>query len=213
MPRPILIGPAKCGIVIRAMTDPASSPTPDQVRRRARAARRALGPAERARAGSRIREHLLGLEELAHPGRLALSLPTDGEVDVSGLADDLRSRGWVLHLPVIGDGASMVFREWDVDTPLVANRFGIPEPTGSAVSDPGAAGRRAGAVRGRGPPGQPVGIRQGLLRPGPGRVWPGTTCVGVAYAVQVQDAVPHQDWDVVMDVVVTESGVTRPDPG
>ena len=42
---------------------------------------------------------------------------------------------------------------------------------------------------------------------------PGTTCVGVAYAVQVQDAVPHQDWDVVMDVVVTESGVTRPDRG
>lgn len=195
------------------MADPASRSTADQVRRRARAARLGLGPAERTLAESRIREHLLALDELAHPGRLALFLPTDGEVDLSGLVVDLRSRGWVLHLPVIGDGPSMVFREWNVDTPLVPNPFGIPEPTGSADLGPMALDVvlvPCVAVDHRG---NRLGFGKGYYDRALAGRGPGTTCVGVAYAVQVQNVVPHHDWDVVMDVVVTELGVTRPGPG
>jgi 5-formyltetrahydrofolate cyclo-ligase len=137
-------------------------------------------------------------------------LPTDGEVDLLKAVPVLVDRGWDLHLPVIGDDRSMTFRRWRPDDALVANRFGIGEPASGAaqrsagdldvVVVPCVAVDRRGARWGFG-----AGYYDRALA-APAH----PTTVAVAFAVQVVDALAQQEWDVAMDVVVTDEGIIRP---
>lgn len=204
----------------------------DRLRREVRARRRAVSPEIRDAAAAAVAEHLDLLEVLARPGRIGTYLPVDGELDPNVVLPALRERGWQVHLPVIGDSAfddsaSMRFGRWSDDTALRTNRYGIAEPEPSdedlAATDldvllvPAVAvdvhGNRIGfgagfydralATRDRSAdPGKRSGAgdRSDATTP-PRRV----ALIGVVYDMQVVDDLEPNEWDVPLDLIVTES--------
>lgn len=189
----------------------------DERRRRARALRRELTDRRRADAEDRIAGRLLGLDEMRGPGSVALSLPTDGEVDLHGVVAPLRERGWRLLLPVIGAARSMELVDWAPDTALEPNRFGVLEPapgTGSVtpVDDVDVVVLPCVAVDERGNRlGFGAGYYDRLLEASAARALGVRPLrVGAVFDVQMTDAIEPAPWDVPLDVVVTESRVLRP---
>lgn len=186
-------------------------PTPDEVRATVRAARRALDGADRRAAETAIVDRLLALDVLAHAGRVAWYLATDGEVDLSGAVDELRGRGVQLYLPVVGPQRSMRFAPWHHDTPMRPNRYGIDEPSHDDAVVAGADVLDAVlvpcvAVDERG---HRVGFGAGYYD----RALEGTDAlrIGAVFELQVQDQLTPAPWDVPLDVVVTEARSLRPD--
>ncbi|WP_419925681.1 5-formyltetrahydrofolate cyclo-ligase [Candidatus Poriferisocius sp.] len=146
--------------------------------------------------------------------RVAASVTDDGELDPAPLVTACRVRGIDVYLPVLRDPAPMQFAPAGPDTPMVHNRYGIPEPALGAhelvsareldvvlaplvVFD--AAGRRAG--RGQGYYDRALAFLLNGPRPAKPLV------VGLAFESQMVDAVPSHPGDVTMDAVVTEQRV------
>lgn len=181
------------------------------LRHRVLAVRGALPPAYRAEACRRVHHHLERLPELDDAVGVLGYAAFGSEVD---LDEHLIALGRVrdVHLPwVDGDDLAVAHvREWDVDLrpgwrgvrePRSDRRRPVPPHTLDAVLVPGVAFDRQGHRLGYG-----GGHFDRLLA----RVRPDTVVVGVAFDVQVVDAVPHEAHDVPVDVVVTESGILRP---
>lgn len=192
------------------MSTPAA-PSPDELRATIRAARRALGGAERRNAQAAIVDRLLSLDDLRRPGRVGWYQATDGEVDLSGAVDTLRARGAQLCLPVVGPERSMCFAPWHRDTPMRPNRYGIDEPvlddtTAVGADELGAVVVPCVAVDERG---HRVGFGAGYYD----RCLQNTSAarIGVAFELQVVAQLTPAPWDVPLDVVVTESRCIRPD--
>ena len=71
------------------------------------------------------------------PGSLGFCAAVRNEFDAAPLATRLSAAGWRVSMPVADrPAAPMIFRAWTPDTPLVADRFGIPVPAGDAVAAP-----------------------------------------------------------------------------
>lgn len=194
-------------------SDSTSSPAAsDLLRSRARAARRALTGAARDAAQARIVEALAGLADLRHPARVALYLPTDGEVDLAALHPLLRDRGAEVLVPVVGPDTTMVFRPLTPGVDLVPNRHGVAEPVGDGSTDVGAGDVDVVLVPcvAVDPDGRRLGFGAGYYdRALAGAATAGLR-VGVAFDCQVVAAIEVEPWDVPMDLVVTESGVSGP---
>jgi 5-formyltetrahydrofolate cyclo-ligase len=195
------------------MTVPVGDDPVRAARRLGRSARRRLSGASRAEAEARLGAHLLALPELRGPGTLALTVPTDGEVDLGGTVGALRDRGWELHLPVVRDDRSLAFRPWRDGDVLVANRYGIGEPAADGRRDrsadeldvvvvPCTSVDRRGTRLGFG-----AGYYDRTLAAATGTGRPRTVCV--AFDVQVVADLPVREWDVPVQVLVTESGADR----
>lgn len=192
------------------MSTPAA-PSPDELRATARAARRALGRAERRSAQAAIAERLGSLDELRRAVRVGWYLATDGEVDPIGAVDTLRARGAQLWLPVVGAQRSMRFAPWHHDSAMRPNRYGIDEPVLDDTTAVGADELDAVVVPcvAVDESGHRVGFGAGYYD----RALAGTGAVriGVAFEVQVVAQLTPAPWDVPLDVVVTESRCVRPD--
>ncbi len=209
------------------MTTPSTHPvSPGDVARlrsAARAGRAALDATTRRGAETAIVESLLGLDEFQRPGgpgreSLAVGwyMPTDGEVDLGGAVEELRRRGHSLWLPVIGEARTMDFGRWDSHTPLGANRYGIPEPV--VRSGPSAHGIDRVAATAL----DVVVVPSVVLDPAGHRLGFGAgyydraladsnaTTIGVGFALQLVDALQPEPWDITLDIVLTERGVSRP---
>ena len=192
----------------------------ERARRRGRSARTSLDAAERDRARSAVTDALCALDVLATPsgtGRVGLSRPIRDEIDVSGTADELRSRGWTVWLPVVGAEPSgpptMAFRRWDAGDELVAGAFGIEEPP-----DDGRTAMPAGELTVVVAPcvavdaaGTRVGFGAGYYDRALADVDRRPVVVVAAFDVQVlDDELPRRRWDVPAEVVVTERRTWRP---
>jgi 5-formyltetrahydrofolate cyclo-ligase len=186
----------------------------DELRRRRRDARRQLGPSERTRAEADLVARLLALDELRDAPAVAWYLPTDGEVDLGTAVDVLRARGATLWLPVIGEARSMRFARWTAETELVANRYGIAEPTVPDGSRPAGEVRLAEELDVVVVPcvavdehGTRVGFGAGYYDRALGNLSPDRRprSIGVAFEVQVVEGLEPAPWDVPLDVVVTEA--------
>ncbi len=183
-----------------------------RLRTEARKARRSHpDPQGAARAVSRA---LVALGWLDGIHRVGATLADDGELDPAPVVSACRERGVAVYYPVLRDPDPMGFAPADPDTPMVSNRYGIPEPRTDSdqlvsagrldlvlapvvVFD--ATGRRAG--RGRGYYDRALAFLLDRPRPTKPRV------VGLAYECQLVDAVPTHPGDVPMDAVITERQV------
>jgi 5-formyltetrahydrofolate cyclo-ligase len=188
-------------------------PQPD-LRTSCRAARRAVPPDQRIAAARQVAERVRTLALDRVPGRVATYLPEDGELDPTLSVHVLRAAGWQAHLPVVGAVGSMRFAPWGPDTRLTPNRFGIDEPEDVSTLltareldlvlvpcvaiDP--AGNRLGFGKGFYDRALADAEDPGMLSSGPRPL-----LVAVAFDVQVVPAVHHEPWDVMLDVVVSES--------
>lgn len=146
------------------------------------------------------------------PGPVAGYVPISSEADPGLLMEAFAAMGRALALPaVVAAEAPLIFRQWCDGDALDTGAFGIPEPTAAAetvtpalVLMPLLAFDAAGWRLGYG--GGYYDRTLTALRAGnPGNV----VAAGIAFAGQEIAAVPHEDFDQPLDLVVTEAGVRR----
>ena len=95
--------------------------------------RRALSMEQQKAASRGLCNVLIDSGMLANRQRIALYLANDGEIDPVQLQRYLWGESKNCYLPVLVDNHEMVFVEYRRDTQLVANRFGINEPSPSGA--------------------------------------------------------------------------------
>jgi 5-formyltetrahydrofolate cyclo-ligase len=129
----------------------------------------------------------------------------DTEISTFELFDELVAEGWTTALPVvIAKNAPLVFRQWAPGEALVLGRWNIkvpPEEAPEVVPDvllvPLLAFDRKGFRLGYG-----GGFYDRTLEKL--RTLQRVTAIGVAYAGQEVDAVPHEEFDQRLDWIMTE---------
>jgi len=134
---------------------------------------------------------------------VALSVPVDGEIDVTATAADLRSDGWTVALPAVLSDRDMEFREWTADGVLVRGRFRVLEPVDGPALRPDVVVVPCVAVDDQG---NRLGFGKGFYDRALGAL-PRPVAVGVVFDEQVVAAVPAEPWDVPLDAVVTPTRV------
>lgn len=185
-----------------------------RLRRRLRDRRAALTPTEQRQAAQALAEQVLSLPGWVAGMRAGLTLAFDGEVDTSPLMTALWARGVEVFLPVIDRQCSRLsFAGHHPQAPLQRNGFGIPEPVHH---------QRIGADQldvlfvplvAVDAQGNRVGMGGGFYD----RTLAGVDrpyLLGMAHAFQQVSALPAQPWDVPLDALVTDVGLTlwRPWP-
>jgi 5-formyltetrahydrofolate cyclo-ligase len=117
-------------------------------------------------------------------------------------------------LPVLS-GDVLRFAPWRAGSPLVTNRYGIPEPdtAASALIDAADMAMVIVPTVGFDPGGNRLGMGGGwydrsfsFRRSRPAPPW----LVAAAFAIQQVEAIPVEDWDVRLDAVCTEQGALVP---
>jgi 5-formyltetrahydrofolate cyclo-ligase len=133
--------------------------------------------------------------------------PYKSEIDTRPLLGRLAGEGWTTCLPiVIALGQPLVFRRWLPGAPTVPGVWDIPRPTDDApqvepdvLLVPLMAFDRKGYRLGYG-----GGFYDRTLEQL--RAKKSITAIGVAYAAQELDSVPHGPHDQPLDFVMTEKG-------
>ncbi|MGQ9371495.1 5-formyltetrahydrofolate cyclo-ligase [Azospirillum sp. A39] len=182
-------------------------------RLRARALRDAVtDPDERSRLAHAVRDRVAAAVPLP-PGPVAGYWPLGSELDVRPLLLHLMEAGHAAALPVSGPrGTPLAFRAWTLDTAMRDGRYGIREPADGApevvpatVLVPFLAFDRGGHRLGYG-----AGYYDrtlAALKAAGRRV----LAVGVGFAAQEVERVPHGPHDEPLDWIVTERAALRID--
>jgi 5-formyltetrahydrofolate cyclo-ligase len=182
----------------------------DDLRSQLRARRRALADDVQAMHASAVAARLTASSYWRDANNIAVYVATDGELDTAPVVDAERAQDKRVFLPVIRPNTSLHFREWRQDTPLTDNRYGIPEPVDSAdncetqhldlVCLPLVAWDRHGTRLGMGGGFYDRTFADNNVGP---------LLVGLAYSVQEHAHLPRDNWDVSLDLVITESGLVN----
>ncbi len=187
------------------------------LRQQLRQARRALDVHEHAQRGAAICQQLANHRLFRAAQHIACYLPNDAEVDLAPLISSAWAMGKTVYLPVLSriHHNRLHFLPYAPDDVLMANSFGIPEPVLHSRRVP--ALTRLDLVLtplvGFDERGNRLGMGGGFydrsfayLRRR--QLWRKPHLLGVAFDVQKSPIeLPHQNWDVPLDGVVTESGV------
>jgi len=158
-------------------------------------------------ARERLRDTGLGFLDPGLSGTVSGFYPYGSEIDCTGLLERLSGAGWVTALPVVlGPARPLEFRPWRPGEPLETGAWSIPVPgetAGSVVPDvllvPLLAFDRQGYRLGYG-----GGFYDRTL--GRLRAEKPVLAIGVAFAGQEVEAVPHGDHDQPLDWMLTEQG-------
>jgi 5-formyltetrahydrofolate cyclo-ligase len=177
--------------------------------------RRNLPARERERAAARLARQLLGSGPFRRARRIACFLSADGEIDTAPLIRAAWRLGKQVYLPVLVPYGPkrLWFRPYRQSTPLVPNRYGIPEPRGGRRLD----GRKLDLVL---TPLVAFDDRGHRLGMGGGYYdrtfahlhrlrWQRPRLLGLAFAFQRMAALPAEPWDVPLWGVVTDRGLHR----
>jgi 5-formyltetrahydrofolate cyclo-ligase len=184
-----------------------------EARRVAKGLRAAAGR-NSPRAGERLAARLLETFETPAGTGVSAFWPLDGEIDIRPAMTDLHERGCQVALPVMrGPGMALQFRRWQPGDELTPAAFGTREPGGDkpavipkVLLVPLLAFDRAGYRLGYG-----GGFYDRTLAELRGR---GAVCaIGLAYAGQEMQDVPHDDKDQPLDWIVTEEEAIRIERG
>lgn len=189
------------------MADPAVAAVKTALRRTALAARRDLTHEERVAASERAAQRLLALPEIWRSHTVLLYAPMQDEIDPLRGLDRLQERNIEVLLPRVRDDDIELAR-LQRPADLVAGFRGIREPAGPAI-DPAIVD--AAVV-----PGVAFDLDGGRLGHGGGhydrllsRLPDDTVRVGLAFSCQIVPRVPHESFDEVVDIVVTDRALHR----
>lgn len=180
-------------------------------RQAARARRAACHQADGGIAGPAVAAHLLTLlAEWGRPVTVAGYWPKGDELDLVPALEALAGAGHSTCLPVVAGVAwPLIFRLWRPGHPLVPGAFRIMEPMGDApLAQPDillvpllafdAAGWRLGYGGGF------YDRTLAVIRDAAPVI-----AIGVGYAGQAMDSVPHDAYDQRLDGLVTEQGIQQ----
>jgi 5-formyltetrahydrofolate cyclo-ligase len=176
------------------------------LRREVRARRDGLPLADREARSAAIAARLLALPELERSGTVMAFWSFGSEVDTAPILGGLDAAGIRVALPRIerGDVVPVAYRLGD---PVAATSFGAMEPAAGEVLSggeldvvvtPGLAFDRSGFRTGYG-----GGYYDRLLRV----LRPEAFRVGICFALQLVEEVPHGNADLPVDAIVTEDEV------
>ncbi|MEZ5545023.1 MAG: 5-formyltetrahydrofolate cyclo-ligase [Lysobacteraceae bacterium] len=194
---------------------PNASARRNELRAQLRQRRRALFAAERMAAAQAVAQRLRELPILQTRSHVAGYWATDGELPLHALLAP--APGFVYCLPCLAPGKTLRFAPWRFGDALVQNRYGIPEPELSAESQlppeamsavlvPLTAFDRTGRRLGSG--GGYYDRAFAFLREQQRPATP--LLIGIGYSFQEIDALPGEDWDVPLDLIVTERETIHP---
>jgi 5-formyltetrahydrofolate cyclo-ligase len=183
------------------------------LRKRYRAARRALPPAEHAHRSTLAASAISRLAAFKAGRRVAVYLPFDAETDTARLRTEAQRRGIRLFVPVVSHRRHGTLRFYPLSGPTRRGTFGIAVPR--RVGQPTAPrwfnlivvplvgvdadGRRLGM--GGGFYDRALAFRRQR------RAWRGPHVVGLAFDCQRADLGFADPWDVRLDSLATESGL------
>jgi 5-formyltetrahydrofolate cyclo-ligase len=180
----------------------------DALRQTALAQRDRTAEAAGPKASLMIARRLLGDFVFMKGAIIAGYAAVRSEADPFPLMATLANQGHALCLPQT-QGQTLVFRAWKPGDRLVVGRFNIPEPDNKArerrpdlVLVPLLAFDKTGHRLGYG-----AGYYDRYLREA--RAKRTIKAIGIAFAGQEIDELPHHEGDEVLDAVVTENGVVR----
>jgi 5-formyltetrahydrofolate cyclo-ligase len=180
--------------------------------RRKASERRAALFGRAAEAGAALREMFLKHVPLPEAGAAVSGFwPMGEEIDTRPLLLGLDKLGYRCCLPVVaGKGKPLFFRRWTPETRLVPERFGVlvPPPEAPVVVPellivPLLAFDRRGWRLGYGAGFYDLTLNALRRAPRP------PLAVGVAFAGQEVDSVPHNEYDARVDWIVTEREAFR----
>jgi len=173
----------------------------DMVARRA-----ALSQADHAGLSARIVEHLVAA--LPVPGIVAFCWPIKHEPDVRAVVDLWAATGTRAALPVvIAENTALAFREWTANTPLEADRYGIPTPVSGAWLMPNLI---LLPLNGFDAAGYRLGYGGGYFDRTLAALSPRPLAVGVGFEINRLDSIQPESHDQRLDWIVTEAGAFRP---
>jgi 5-formyltetrahydrofolate cyclo-ligase len=175
-------------------------------RERLIALRMAMPPAVRREAGERITQALQSIVA-GRPGVLGIYWPFRAEFDPRPLVEILASGGRQVALPVVVDKKGpLEYRAWAPGEALVAGVWDIPIPEKREIATPSMVLAPF------------VGFDRACYRLGYGGGYfdrtlaaldPRPMAIGVGFAAQQIETIYPQPFDIPMDVIATEAGVTR----
>jgi 5-formyltetrahydrofolate cyclo-ligase len=177
-----------------------------ELRRQARARRRALSDSAVDAVAARVCEHLLAEKAFTGARRVAIYAALPDEVPTRPLFEALARAGTSCLLPRVAPALQLVFARVDRWESLHPGEYGILEPpaaapvvdprAGDVVVVPGVAFDRAGRRLGRGKGYYDRTFPLGAPSP--------PLLIGVACETQIVESVPHASHDRAMDAIVTE---------
>lgn len=186
------------------------APTKDELRTRAFSKRDALSKDWRRRASDAIAALVLDLPDLMHIEPIGAYWPIRSEVDTRPILDGIAGRGQVAALSQILH-PHLSWRQWRPGDLMIHGGFGVQEPGPDApqvfprvLLMPLAAFDRNGNRLGYGKGHFDRTIAE-LSKTHP------VLTIGLAYSVQEVDAVPAEAHDRPLDLIVTETGILRPE--
>ena len=183
-----------------------------ELRSEMRRRRRRTALHERAGCARRVAAHLATADLVRRSRRIACYRAVEGELDLSPLLPRLWAMGKRAYLPVL-HGAKLWFLPYEANTPLAANRYGIPEPDVAPRlrCAPRALDLVLAPLVGFDEEGNRLGMGGGYydrtfayMRHS--RAWMRPVLIGVAYEFQAVAELPADRWDVPLAGVVTEKG-------
>lgn len=190
----------------------------DAIRRSLRALRRRLPDRERSRSAKRVASRLARLPAFSRARWVAAYLPFDGELDPLPSMQRASAAGKNLCLPIIDPRrrGTMSFGHFHAGSVLLTNRLGILEPCRRMTRRVPL--RRVDIVLlplvGFDDRGNRLGMGGGyydrFLGDRTRCRWRRPLLVGIAFELQRVENIPHQPWDVPMDLIITERHLYRP---
>jgi 5-formyltetrahydrofolate cyclo-ligase len=181
-----------------------------ETRRELRLKRSQLSSALRRRHDHAIGQHLFRLVKSHDARSVACYWPFDGEPDTTPVYRRLMNEGCNLALPVIsgGDDHTMQFHPWRLDTELVKNRYGIPEPVETEAIPLSGLDMLVMPLVGYDNSGNRLGMGAGYYDRclESIRQLAAPLRVGIAYSIQKTGPLVTNKWDIPLHGIVNEHG-------
>ncbi|MCC5827468.1 5-formyltetrahydrofolate cyclo-ligase [Alkalimonas sp.] len=191
-------------------------PSRHELRQLIRQRRKQLSTEQQHLAARQLAQRFSHLPFLPDCQHIALYLSNDGELDTWPLIHALWQLGKQLYLPLLHPFTSghLIFQHFQANTPMRANRFGIPEPDWSCpdlrpvpqldlICTPLVAFDAKGNRLGMG-----GGFYDRTLAHYPTRSSDGQPkLIGLAHSCQQVDALPIEPWDVPLPAICTPDAI------
>ncbi len=179
-----------------------------QLRLQCRQARKSLTSEQQFQHAQAVMQCLLDLPMLKLPDlSIGVTLAFDGEVDLMPTMQALKA-GHQLYLPRLKPDTTLDFLFWRENADMKANVLGIPEPTGEQVISIAELDLVLMPLVGVDKQGNRLGMGAGYYDKSLAQASRRPYLIGVAHHCQQVESLPVDPWDIPLDALVTEQGMT-----
>ena len=176
-----------------------------ECRQKMRAKRQALSARDILHASNQLGHNILQHPDIKAANKIAITLAINNEIKLGGVVRPLTEAGKILFVPAIDQHDTLTFKPYTDTTPCRRNRHQILEPIApqhkiaqqlDIILVPGIAfsahGHRIGY--GKGYYDRCLSACNNTYKP---------KCFGVCYAWQILPSLPQDDWDIVLDGIIS----------